>query len=975
MIIAWDKDNIRTHIADTKSNQEYYCPYCGAPLTVKKGDIRKHHFAHKIGHLCRDEWERNGIYDKSEWHYNWQDQFPLENQEISLTLGSTKHRADVVIDRTVIEFQHSILRKEDFDNRNNFYFNLGYKVVWLFDVEDLIEDGKITYSLDEKNLLNVKWKNPKKAFNPYDVEEGKIDLFLQFYDFNKEKKIVRVINVSSNGFEEFTTTNLMSKEEFFNYIGFIDGNCIAPNRMDLDENEEYKQFKVKYGIILNKQQERAMIAVEGNNLLLAVPGSGKTTVLVDRLGYMIFEKHINPKDILCITFNVEAKDEMKRRFIEKFGIENSGIEFSTINAISLKIYNDYCDSKNISKKTTDKKESKKIAREILKEANDYVTNDDVEQFINYISYAKNMMLDEDGLKCIDECMNLFTENYKKYCKQLESKKIMDFDDQMVFAYEKLESDCELAKKWRTKYKYICVDEAQDTSKIQHAIINILAKENNLFMVGDEDQTIYGFRGAYPLALLNFRTDYINPYILKMETNYRSTQAIVDVANKFINRNKGRYEKNMIANKGIGSPVELVKVESTNEQFYKCVDIAKNGKEQIAFLYRDNTSCVVLLDLFLKNNIKFCLKKPEHNFFNEKKVKGLIACLKIAINSEKYADEIYNLNKPYIHMQYNTKKFVVKNSRHIGFYNALKEQMKYVKRCYVADAENLENTLNSIKKLTPYKAISSLIDAYNDDVTSCEVSILLELSRNISTLNEFIERVEYLSQVINEGVMNDDKRIALSTVHTSKGKEFDSVYLIDVYDGRFPTSNRNYFNGSKDYNDNEQSERRLFYVALTRAKTNLSIFKIKDKKSSYIEELFPSEKKEIDRKAIPENYKYYRRELINNNIMSTEQLRNDNRFAKPMIVNNQEKNEIENNINEKELYERHKKEALEKVKKNEEAFDSSGKRWVMCKSCGMFDVSDKFSSYGGEGPNTNSGVCLECEKRAREEKKKLNKVEK
>ncbi len=973
MIIAWDKDNIRTHIADTKSNQEYYCPYCGAPLTVKKGDIRKHHFAHRVKHMCRDEWERNGSYDKSEWHYNWQDQFPMENQEISLVLGSTKHRADVVIDRTVIEFQHSILRKEDFDNRNNFYFNLGYKVVWLFDVEDLIEDGKITYSLGKKNLLNVKWKNPKKAFNPYNVKEGKIDLFLQFYDFNKEKKIVRVINVSSNGFEEFTTTNLMSKEEFFNYIGFIDGKCIAPNRMDLDENEEYKKFKVKYDINLNKQQERAMIAVEGNNLLLAVPGSGKTTVLVDRLGYMIFEKHINPKDILCITFNVEAKDEMKRRFIKKFGIENSGIEFSTINAISLKIYNDYCDSKNVSKKTTDKKESKKIVREILKETNNNVTNDDVEQFINYISYAKNMMLNDERLECIDECMDSFTENYRKYCEQLELKNLMDFDDQMVFALEALESDCDIAKKWKTKYKYICVDEAQDTSKIQHTIINLLAKENNLFMVGDEDQTIYGFRGAYPRALLNFRTDYINPYILKMETNYRSTQSIVDVAKKFINRNLGRYEKNMMANKDFGSPVELIKVESTSEQFCKCVDIVKNTKEQIAFLYRDNTSCVVLLDLFLRNDIDFCLKKPEHNFFNENKVKGLLACIKIAINPEKYANEIYNLNSPYIHMQYKTKRYVVENSKTKGFYNALKEQMKYVKKYYGDDAENLENNLNSIKELTPYNAISSLIDAYGIDAASTETSILLELSRNIDTLKEFIERMEYLSQVLGNGVINDDKRVTLPTVHTSKGKEFDSVYLIDVYDGRFPTSNRNYFNGSKDYDDNEQNERRLFYVALTRAKTNLSIFKIKNKKSSYIEELFPSEKKEIERKAIPENYKYYRRGLINNNIMSTEQLRDDNRFDKPMIVINQEK-KTENNTNEKELYEAHKEEALEKVRKNEEAFDSSGKRWVLCKLCGMFDVSDKFSSYGGEGPDTNSGVCLECEKRAREEKKKLNKGE-
>lgn len=166
MLFAVDYNDNRVHIDETHSNQEYYCPYCGAPLTTKKGEIRQHHFAHKQNHLCSDTWERSHSYDISPWHNDWQSLFPKENQEVKLSLGDTKHRADVMIDRTVIEFQHSIMSVKAFDDRNNFYFNLGNKVIWLFDLSDLLED-QLFYK-ETGDGLEFHWRNPKKAFNNYD---------------------------------------------------------------------------------------------------------------------------------------------------------------------------------------------------------------------------------------------------------------------------------------------------------------------------------------------------------------------------------------------------------------------------------------------------------------------------------------------------------------------------------------------------------------------------------------------------------------------------------------------------------------------------------------------------------------------------------------------------------------------------------------------------------------------------------------
>lgn len=240
MLFAYDYNDNRIHIDDTQSNKEYFCPYCGAPLITKKGEVRQHHFAHKPNHLCSDSWERDKSYDMSPWHDEWQKNFPKVNQEVKLSLGEVKHRADVLTGRTVVEFQHSIMPTKAFEDRNNFYINLNYKVVWLFDLSDIVKNGEMTYNYMVDGL-SFTWNNPKKAFNSYNVNAGFIDLFFQLYD-NGMDCIVRVTDVSDFGFERFTTSKMMSKMSFLEYVGLVDGNCPAPDIDDIKFNESYLHF-------------------------------------------------------------------------------------------------------------------------------------------------------------------------------------------------------------------------------------------------------------------------------------------------------------------------------------------------------------------------------------------------------------------------------------------------------------------------------------------------------------------------------------------------------------------------------------------------------------------------------------------------------------------------------------------------------------------------------------------------------------
>lgn len=973
MLFANDYNDNRIHIDDTQSNKEYYCPYCGVPLITKKGEIRRHHFAHKRSFECTDSWVRNNNYDISSWHNEWQSLFPKENQEIKLALGETKHRADVIIDKTVVEFQRSIMSVSAFDDRNNFYFNLGYKVVWLFDLSSLYSKGQLQYEKNENGLI-FHWKNPKKAFNCYDINSGCIDLFLQLND--EDKCIVRVTDVSESGFELFATSELINKVDFLSYVGFSNGKCLPPCRDDIEKNENYRSFVKKYHITLNRQQERALQAIEGSNLLLAVPGSGKTTVLVARLGHMIINKGISPDDILAITFNRNATSEMKRRFYEKFGKEiGCRINFKTINSLSLEIYSDFCKDKNHPKRRQIKENEKKtiLSNIYRKYTEEYATDNDIIELATAITYIKNMMLNENQIRKIEPDYPHIYEMYSSYKSELDNKNLMDFDDQMVFAYWILKEKPDYSKRFTQKYKYICVDEAQDTSKIQHEIIKKIAQDNNLFMVGDEDQSIYGFRAAYPKALLNFRYDYKNPYILRMERNYRSTEQIVHLAHRFISKNKGRYEKNMTAERGAGEDVVLEVVDSREAQYLHLLEIAKSAKQDTAFLYRDNESSVVLVDLFLRNNIPFKFRKPEMKFFDNKIVKEIIAYLTLAINKDDITSFEHICNKGIIYLKSKQKEHAIKRMKSSGVsvFEAVAEQMQYVKSEYQYRASRFQNIMEKVSKSSPSEAISIVFnEGYKDYLQehhydTSKVDILLMLAKQETSISGFLLRVKELQEILSNNINDVSKcNIVLSTIHSSKGLEYDCVYMVDVFDGHLPSASVNVFSRSKDNADPEQEERRLFYVGITRAKNELHLFFIKDKYSSFIEELFHDTIQEYNTNKSDDVtdliYSVSFLDSINSNIHHKTEKKTQP--YKQIFLGDEINTDVKES-QENACKKLTKAQRFEEIKdklnqQSEPVYDSEGNRWVRCEFCNCIKESVDFSSYGGIN-HVNLGECSEC----------------
>lgn len=846
MRIALDYHDRRVSIENAESNKEYFCPFCGAPLVTRKGEERQHHFAHKARHLCSDPWEHENKYDMSEWHNQWQNRFPVDNQEIKVTLGQTIHRADVMISRTVIEFQHSIMKAQAFDDRNNFYYNLGYKVIWLFDLSEEYNSDQFEFE-KENNQLKFTWKNPKKAFNSYDVKGGVIDLFFQFENADK-KSIVRVTDVSLSGFSSFTATDFMDVSDFMEYVGVINGECPLPDVDVISANQTYISFKDKYKIQLNDQQERALQSIEGNTLLLAVPGSGKTTVLISKIGYMIIEKGIDPKQILALTFNKRAAEEMKLRFGKKFGVSlATQVEFRTINSLCYEIYRGYCRfAKQKERIMINEGDQFRIIKKIYQEyyKDDEVTDNDIRELISYIGYVKNMEFSKTRIKSVDKEYRYFSDIYTDYQAELKKSNLMDYDDQLIYAKYILEKS---PSNWNTRFKYICVDEAQDTSLIQHEIIQILSRNGNVFMVGDEDQSIYGFRAAFPKALLNFKTDYNNPYILKMERNYRSVLQIVNVAQTFISQNTGRYEKIMTAERTDYGEVKKITVSSRHEQYVNLINEALNRTVETAFIYRNNSTSVIFIDWFQRLGIPYECKNKDYNFFDNKIVKDIVAYLSLSINPYDYNALEQICNKGIIYLRKQQKKCAVNKCKYnkMSVFDSIDEQMQYVQYRYRNRAERFRSTMNDIRALNTEEAINYICEnGYNDYLTekglfNCEnhdVETLKLLAMQEDDKAKFLNRLKEIEELSKTEGIKGDNPVVLSTIHGCKGLEYDTVFLVDVIDGCLPSDTPYFVIGSKDDSISEQEERRMFYVALTRAKNNLYVFDIKNRDCTFIDEI-------------------------------------------------------------------------------------------------------------------------------------------
>ncbi len=615
-----------------------------------------------------------------------------------------------------------------------------------------------------------------------------------------------------------------------------------------------QEFIAKYGSKLNTQQLEAVRATEGPVLLLAVPGSGKTTVLVNRLGYMLYVKGIDPSNILTLTYTVAATRDMAERFTALFGEDISDrLEFRTINGICAKIIAHYgrLIGKTSFELITDEKISGKLLTDIyVKIMKEYPTESDIKAVRTLITYCKNMMLEPKEIKELGENEGIeLLDIYESYNRELKARSLMDYDDQMIYAYRMLKGSKDLLEFYRDKYRYICVDEAQDTSKVQHMIIALLSGEKgNLFMVGDEDQSIYGFRAAYPDALLHFEKEHRGAKVLIMDKNYRSNAKIVETADRFIQKNFSRHEKHMCATREAESDISFISLSTRESQYKYLLEMAKDVKTQTAVLYRDNESILPLVDLLLRENVPYRIKNADMAFFTHRVVVDAVNILKFCLNPSdpELFMRIYFKFQTFLRKPDAEAMCRIADDRHIGILDAA--EYVDINKHVLGNVRALRTHFRNMASESTYKAINRMdrFMGYGDylrdnNIDDNKLFILKMISKNEPTIEGFLERLEELRQILTDGEVNYKSKLILSTIHSSKGLEYDTVYLMDVINGVFPSKIIGFKSASPKEKRDYEEERRIFYVGITRAKDKLCIFKYGDEASIFVSEINPEQK--------------------------------------------------------------------------------------------------------------------------------------
>ena len=586
----------------------------------------------------------------------------------------------------------------------------------------------------------------------------------------------------------------------------------------------YNEFKTRYEIALNDQQEQAVQAVDGAVLLLAVPGSGKTTVLVTRLGYMVLGCGIEPESILTMTYTVAATADMRRRCESLFGEElASRLEFRTINGVSARIirYYERTEGRQAFELITDEKWLTALVGEIMRSVTgEFPVDGEIKAVRTAITYAKNQMLDANEIKELEKDLKGFSKIYQEYNRVLKERGSMDYDDQMVYARTILLRYPHILQAFRTHYRYLCVDEAQDTSKIQHEIIKLLAGEQgNLFMVGDEDQSIYGFRAAFPKALMDFEKDHPGARVLLMERNYRSTEPIIRAADHFIQQNEERRPKHMACVRGDGVPLREITLRERKNQYNYLLKVAKDCQRETAVLFRDNDCAIPLIDLLEREGVPYRCRNVDGGFFTNRVVKDMTDIIRLALDpadGEIFLRIYYKLGAGITKA---AAEQAVREGEREPLLAVLSENGQlshYARNKCKALQTHLEHMLDETADKAVYRILHFM--GYGEYLQQRGIDwnrahILEALGMQEPSVQRLLERLDELQQLIAQQEAKESNFI-LSTIHSSKGLEYERVILMDVIDNILP----------KQGDDvDEEEERRLFYVGMTRAKDELMVF--------------------------------------------------------------------------------------------------------------------------------------------------------
>lgn len=599
---------------------------------------------------------------------------------------------------------------------------------------------------------------------------------------------------------------------------------------------------------LNHAQKKAIQHKDGPMLVLAGPGSGKTLVITERTKYLISQHQIPEEAILVITFTRAAAGEMKERFLSLVGSRSTGVSFGTFHSIFFTILRHAYSLRpeNIIKEKERLGTIKDIVHNMGLEYED--EKEYISELLSEISMVKGNRIELStyySLSCGDE---VFRRIYEEYNKRLRRANRIDFDDMLLLCYELFSERPDILKLWQNKFSYILVDEFQDINILQYDIVRMLADPaDNLFIVGDDDQSIYRFRGAKPEIMLNFPKDYPDSKRILLDTNYRSCKHITDLAGRLISHNKARYEKELIAYNKAGSEVVIGDFEtvadqnkSLVEEILKLTDM-KRPLSEMAILVRTNLGAGPILHKLMEYNIPFIAGDNLPNIYDHWITQDLISYIRIATGETSRGLFLRIINRPtrYISRECFDKPEV--DMQDIHDYYEDKDWM-------VNRINQLEYDLAMLSKMTPFAGIQYIRRGigYEDflkeyaDLRKMRFEELLDVvdelhesSRGFSSYTEWFKHMEdykeELKRQAHNSRSNNCEGIYIITMHSSKGLEFSTVFLVDVNEGITPHK-------KAVLPESIEEERRLFYVAMTRAKELLYIFSTKQR---YDKEMLPS----------------------------------------------------------------------------------------------------------------------------------------
>ena len=592
------------------------------------------------------------------------------------------------------------------------------------------------------------------------------------------------------------------------------------------------------GANFNKGQKQAVEHYQGPALVLAGPGSGKTRVITYRTKHLIEHYGVEPSSILVITFTKAAALEMKQRFQAMTERKYVTVNFGTFHAVFFGIlrhaYGFSAD--NIIRE----EQRNRFFKEEISHMNLEIEDETefIQNIVGEISRVKNErrnILEYEALSCD---IKSFRKLFQKYDNLLRRQNLIDFDDMLVYTYELLTQRKDILKAWQNKFQYILIDETQDMNQLQYDIVKLLATpRNNLFMVGDDDQSIYRFRGARPEIMLGFEDDYPGAKMILLDTNYRSRKQIVESAIKVINHNDNRFTKEIKASRPEGNPV-ITALFANQQDEYDCMIekilyYHKNGGNysDIAILCRTNRQPGAFAEKLMEYNIPFQMKDAIPNLYDHWIAKNVMTYLKLGKGSNKRSDLLQVLNKP---LRYISRECL--EDEIISWDVML---MYYEEKPWMCDRiETLQHDIKMLKNMNPYGAIHYIrhvigYEQYLRDYAldhKLKVEELLEVLEEIQESAKGYETLEEWQNHIDEYAANLEKQqrdrekqdgVILCTMHSSKGLEFPIVFIPEANEGITPYQ-------KAVMKEEIEEERRLFYVAMTRAKELLYVFSVKQR---------------------------------------------------------------------------------------------------------------------------------------------------